>query len=64
MTRCLIIEEAKSATEYRQEMADLSSTVCYVATNQISDRQNYKTPKRKKDCGRLLSTTKVQALGN
>lgn len=61
---CLITETAKCTTEYRHEMTDLSSTVCYMVTNQISGSYNYKTPKRKKGCGKLLSATKIPALGN
>lgn len=60
----LIIKEAKCTTECRHKMTRLSSTMCYMATNQISDRYNYKTPKRKKECGSILSATKVPALGN
>jgi len=61
---CLIIEEAKCTREYRPEMTGLRSTVCYTATNQISDIYNYKTGKRKKECGRLLSAAEVPASGN
>lgn len=61
---CLIVKKAKCTTECRHEVTDLSSAVCYMAKNQISDRYNYKTPKRKKKCRRLLSATKVPALGN
>ena len=57
---CLIIEEAKCTTEYRHEMTDLSSTICYMVTNQISDRYNCKIPKSKKECGGYYLQLKSQ----
>lgn len=46
---CLVIEEAKCTTEYGHEMTDLSSRICYMATNQISNRYNEKNQTKPKN---------------